>query len=272
MRILLFLGVLSVCFSCVKVEEVRILPLYSVYSIVSPTDSLITVFAGNTYSIGESFSIDSGKFISNALVKIFNEENSLSLALNTNTKLYEGVNNNFIKENRTYFLEVIINNDTLRAETKVPKNPTLTIDTTFVEQDQANLIVSWPKANQEAPANYRLLGYVDFDGPFIPFFYWGSEHSIWETQEEYSSGDKITSPIGNFKFSEPFEQGLVSITLESLDKNWYDFNKNLLALQSRTPFTKLFEAPIYFQSNITNALGIFSSYSQSEIHLKMLKK
>lgn len=77
--------------------------------------------------------------------------------------------------------------------------------------------------------------------------------------------------MGNFNFIEPFRKAEIEITLQALDENWYDFNLKLDAVQQRTSFSKKFEAPIFFKSNISNAVGVFGSVSENSLKINLNK-
>lgn len=267
-RLFLFLATSISFYNCINVEEIKSIPKYSVYCILNPDDSKIELFLSNTYTINQSFPIDSGKYIKNAFVYIRSENNVVKLNLNEKTKKYEVQNNDFLKENETYSLQIIINQDTLEAQTIIPPKPSLIIEEALVINNEAQISISWLK-NKNNESYYRLIGSVDTGRASNPFFYWDNEFGIWRTNNINSQTDIIKSPNGNFLFGESNQEVEVLITLEILDSSWFQFKNQLDALLIRDSFTKKFESPIYYESNISNAVGVFGSYSKAELNFKL---
>lgn len=258
-------------FSCIEVEKPAPLPAYSVYSILNPSDSIISVFLAKTYSLNENFPLDSSKYIPDAEVIISNIDTQKKLTLNPKTKVYEARNNSFLKEGDQYKLEIrLASEEMISAKTTIPITPKLIIDDQSVNNQTGQIVVSWDRPRPDQNEFFRLLGTIDFQSSFTPFFYWDTELALWQTESRFEAGSKITSPLGNFDFSQN-DSVEVKIILESLHEDWYDFNGKLNAFQTRTSFTKKFEAPVYFKSNLNNALGIFSSTTSTELTLKMYK-
>jgi hypothetical protein len=257
-----------VSLGCVRVEEINSIPKYSVYCVLNPDEAKIELFLSNTYAINQNFPIDSGKYIRNAKVVVKSNNRSVTLFLNEKTKKYESPNLNFLKENNEYSLQILINQDTLNAQTFIPSKPNLTVEESTIIKNEAQIRVKWLK-DKINKTYYRLLGSVDTGAASNPFFYWDNEFGIWRTSGEYSSENTIRSPIGNFVFPSTSKEVDVLISLESLDNYWYQFKNKLDALLIRDSFTKKFESPIYYQSNITNAVGVFGAFTKTEINLKI---
>jgi hypothetical protein len=250
------------------VEEIQNIPNYSVYCILNPDAAGIELFLADTYGINEPFPLASGKYIKNARVSIADGSHSKTLLLNEKTKKYEAENLGFVKGNSTYFLRIIIGQDTLNARTFVPSQTELVIEEAEVYENEAIVRVAWEKDKQNN-TSYRLSGSVDAGTASNPFFYWGSEFGIWRTAGEYSSDNFIRSPVGNFSFAKALGKVNVQIILESLDNNFYQFRNKLDALLIRDSFTKKFESPIFYTSNVSKAVGIFGAYTKTEIVLEM---
>lgn len=258
-----------VTLACVKVEPPEPVPNYSVYGILSPTDEYVRVFVANTFALGEAFSIDSMKFVPNAKVTLTSNGVEKELKLNAKTKEYETLNEGFLRENQTYQLNIYVGKDTIYSTTKIPVTPKLVLEKGDVFGNNGQVRVSW---NNAAAGNsyYRLTGFVNLNAPFVPFFYWDTERYIWKTESKNFSEAKISSPLGNFDFAQ-YADADVTIELESLSESLSDYKNNIDAFQTQTPFIKKFEAPIFFKSNIKNAVGVFSSYSKSTIQFKITK-
>jgi hypothetical protein len=269
-KLFLFFVLIASQYACIKVEPPNALPEYSVYSLLNPTDSLIQVFIARTYSLNESFPIDSGRYISGALVKISDGANEMTLELNSYNKVYEAANHGFLKSGKTFYLTVVIGTDTLSSETSIPEAPELKLEQRGVSENSGQVTVSWNKPQPVSNEFFRLTGNVEFNSSFFPFFYWDSTPFLWQTESRLISNDVIYSPVGNFDFAQ-YDSARIHIVLESLDENWFDFKNKLDAVQLRTSFSKKFEAPVYFNSNVKNAIGLFGSFSQTEINFILSK-
>lgn len=255
--------------ACVKVESPDPVPNYSVYGVISPMDEYIQIFFGKTFALGEAFSIDSMKFVPNAKVTLTSNGVIKELKFNSKSKEYESMNNGFLRENQTYQLNIYVGKDSIFSTTTIPVSPKLILVEGDVSGNNGQVRVSWNKTTT-TNANYRLTGAADFDTPFVPFFYWDSEFYVWTAESRNFPESTILSPLGNFDFAQ-YTDADVTIELESLDAAWYDFEKKLGNLLRQSSFTKKFEAPIFFKSNIKNAVGVFGSYSKNIIQFKITK-
>jgi hypothetical protein len=265
MKLLVLIFSLICLSSCIKVEPPQPLPLYSVYGILNPSDSIIKIFLGKTFKINESFSFDSLKFVSGA--KIFIESDnktSKQLFLNNDTKEYETPNNGFLIEGNTYYLKISVNGDTVTASTRIPNRATIKLEEKSIINNTCEILVSWDKNSVSESNNFRLIGHVDTNSPITPGFYWGSDLYLRKINGNDIEGNKIFSPTGSFDIKD-FSNAYISIQVETVDSILYDFLEKLDAVQTRTSFTKKFESPIFFKSNVNNGSGIFGSITKSEL-------
>ena len=271
MRPIIFLILVIWQISCISVEQINPVPNYSVYSILNPSDSIIKVFVAKTYGIEEYFSIDSLKYISNGKV-ILESENKISkqLFLNKNTKEYVALNDGFLKPGKRYYLTIIIKKDTISSNTKIPEYSEIKVELNNVQNNIGQVIVSWNKTIEPNSQNYRLLGSVNTNSPITPGFFWGEDLFLNKINGKNVSGNNVVSPLGSFDFTS-FSNANVLVELEVLDSGLYDFREKLDAIQIQTSFTKKFEAPIFFNSNIDNAVGVFGSMTHSEITINLHK-
>lgn len=256
--------------SCIKVEPPAPVPNYSVYGILDDTEENIHVFIGRTFGIDELFSLDSLKHIPNAAVTITSNGVTKMLTLNTVTKEYETKNNGFLRSGQTYKLKAVIGDDVISAETTVPFAPQLRLVKGEVVGNSGQIRVAWNLPLNDNSTYYRLTGGVNFNEPFVPFFYWDAEYYLWQVEGKNVTASTVTSPLGNFDFGK-YNNGEVTIELESLDQTWFDFKGKLDAVQNRTSFTKKFEAPIFFKSTIQNAVGVFGSTAKSSLTFNLSK-
>ncbi len=269
-KIALFFFIHILFNSCIKVEEVQPIPKYSIFGILNPSDSISSIYIGKTYMINEVFNLDSGKAINGAFVKIKGKNFEVNLKQNKLNKKYEAVTKGLFKPGESYELEIIVNTNILKAETIIPDNPVLKIEKAEIINAQPQILVSWRKSKMNN-SSYRLFGNVEVNSPTFILFYWGTSQGLWKTKDENTNEKVIYSPIGNFNFIEPFRKAEIEITLQALDENWYDFNLKLDAVQQRTSFSKKFEAPIFFKSNISNAVGVFGSVSENSLKINLNK-
>ncbi|MFN8432061.1 MAG: DUF4249 family protein [Spirosomataceae bacterium] len=269
MRLLILMFSLISLSSCIKVEPPQPLPLYSVYGILNPSDTTIKIFLGKTFSINESFSYDSLKFVPGA--KIFIETHNKTrkqLFLNNDTKEYETPNNGFLIGGNTYYLKISVNGDTLTASTRIPNIATIKLEEKSINNNICEIVVSWDKNLESEYNNFRLIGHVNTNSPIIPGFYWGSDLYLRKINGNDIEGNKIFSPTGSFDITD-FSDANISIQLETLDSILYDFIEKLDAVQTRTSFTKKFESPIFFKSNVKNGSGVFGSMTKSELIISL---
>lgn len=265
-----YLFICTIIVSCIKVEEIQPIPKYSVFGILNASDSITSVFIGKTFVINENFPIDSGKAINGALAQIKGENIVINLQQNKKNKKYEALTKGLLRSGEKYELEIKINGDLLKGETKLPEIPILNILKAEILNSYAQILVSWNKS-KKSNLSYRLFGNVDVKAPTFILFYWGTSQGLWKTKDENTKQNTIYSPVGNFNFVEPFKNAEVEIVLQALDENWNDFNSKLDAVQLRTTFSKKFEAPIFFNSNVSNAVGVFGSLSETSKKINLNK-
>lgn len=258
--------------SCVVVEKGEILPQYSVYSILTPEDSVINVFVGKVFEIGERFNIDSGKYIKEADVFIQSGDENRKLRFNTRTKSYRAINDGFLKYGQKYIVEVSpANGPKLRAETTIPEKPASLQIAEELEEQDFSVQVKWEDRSNERNF-YKLSGETQAErlSLILPLS-WENGGAIWRTNDAYNSGKIINSPLGIINGLDKVTGKLdVRISLYSMGESYFLFDRKLEEIQLRNSFTEKFESPIFFPSNIVNGLGFFGSYAKTDtiIHVK----
>lgn len=251
--------------SCIEVDTDITMPRASVFSLVSPSDSIISVFVGRVYERGEPILLDSGKYLSEAKVSIRSSTVIKDLMFNNKTKFYEGVNNSFIQPDEPYTLNVEVEGLSIQGATRVPAQYALTVDTLNKEVN-----VSWKKGS--AFGNYELTGAAVFEGYFQGRFSWGAKGGIWDTADDQHTGETVTAPAGIITFPETVRKVLLNIRLRAYDPHTYDFIKKEEILENRTELFKRLEAPVFLNSNLgENAVGLFGSYTESKTEISIEK-
>jgi hypothetical protein len=257
--------------ACIVVDESIIIPKYAVYSILCPTDSLISVFVGKVYEVNQSFPTDTGKYISSAKVFISNSEKKEQLIFNRKTKRFELANKGFLESNKQYFLEVNIDNTILlKAKTTIPDEVENVKTNKEINENDANVIISW----QDSPQNtnfYKLEAKTESSnlGLYLPFN-WEKSGSYWRTNDVFKEGKIINSPYGTLPNLDKVTGKIgVLLTVFNMEKLYFDFDKKIESVQLRDTFTEKFESPIILESNIENGLGLFSSYTKKNIFVSI---
>ncbi|MBX2951542.1 MAG: DUF4249 family protein [Leadbetterella sp.] len=251
--------------SCVNVEDAPDIPDTSVYSMISPQDTLIEVFLAKVYRRADFIPLDSGKYIPDAKVYLFSKTDSLELKLNRRTKKYDSRNAEFIKNGETYYLKIYLENKILSAQTRVPDKYTPVITDISVSDNLATLSLEWSKSGDQKGL-YRVLSSVDFDTNLLTGFFWGNTGGVLDTQDTYFKGEKIILTDGNFIIPENATKADLYFSHYSYDEAGYNFIRKLDVIQNRTEFLKHFEAPVFLEYNIDGgAIGVFGSFSNYEI-------
>lgn len=272
MRLLIVFLTLCSMIGCVKVEPFKEIPAYSVYSILNPADSIISVFVGRTFRTGEFFSIDSGKAIANARVEIRNKSTTKIIEFDNSSKSYLANNSGFLRAGEEYYLSIEIEDEILEGYTLIPELPTLKLDQAEITANSEGQIqVFWEKSKLDNSI-YRLVGSVDLRSNVFALFYWDQDEGVWETSDKLNSSNVIKSPLGSFNFVSSSKEAFVKIDLFSFDENYDDFRKKENVFQLRSDFSRLFESPVIFNSNVSNSIGIFGSYVVSSLNIKMMKE
>lgn len=252
--------------SCVDVEDVPGVPDTSVYSLISPQDTLIEVFLARVYRRADFIPLDSGKYIPNAKVYLHSPTDSVELKLNSRTKKYNAKNDGFIKNGEIYYLKITFDNKVLSAQTRVPDKYTPVISDISVSDNLATLRLEWEKSGSQQGL-YRVLSSVEFDINLLTGFYWGNTGGALDIQDNYFMGEKVVLSDGNFIIPENATKANLYFSHNSYDPAAYNFIRKLDVIQNRTEFLKHFEAPVFLEYNIDGgAIGIFGSFSNYEIH------
>ena len=257
--------------ACKIVDKSIILPKYSVYGILCPTDSLVSVFVGKVYEVNQVFPTDTGKYISSAKVYISNSEKKEQLIFNKKTKKFELINKGFLEYNKTYLLEVNINNSILlKAKTTIPDEIENIKTNKEINENDANITISW----QDSPKNtnfYKLEAKMESSnlGLYLPFN-WEKSGSFWRTNDVFKEGRIINSPYGTLPNLDKATGKIgISLTIFNMEKLYFDFDKKIESVQIRDTFTEKFESPIILESNMENGLGLFSSYTKKNIFISI---
>lgn len=252
---------LLLCFNCKKVEIDKNLPQVSISSIISPSDSLISVFITKVIPVGETYSFDI-PVIQTANVNISNGVTKKELIFNKESKTYTIENNFFIESGKEYKLTVTIAEKIYTANTLIPENISEIYCSANTYSDYATLICNWQDPS-ETENYYNLIaenGQAQ-NGVFFPIS-WENGSNVWETQDEILNGEKISSPIGYLNNISPNLLPLnVNVKLLNMDKVYYEYSKKIRKRTETGGFFSKLAAPIIFQSNFNNALGFFGSYT-----------
>lgn len=251
--------------SCIEVDTDVTLPRVSVFSLISPSDSVITVFVGRVYKRGESIPLDSGKYLSDARVSIRSSSDVKDLVFNNKTKFFELKNDGFVQPDKTFSLNVEVEGLSIQGQTHVPALYPLKVDTLNKE-----INVSWEKA--VAFGNYELIGAIVFEGYFQGRFSWGTKGGIWDTADDQHTGKTIMAPAGTVTFPEKVQKAFLNIRLKAYDTYTYEFIKKEEILGNRTELFKRLEAPVFLNSNLgEKAVGLFGSYTESKSEITIEK-
>ncbi len=269
-KLLMFLFSTISTLSCMEVEDTPDIPDTSVYSLISPQDTLIEVFIAKVYRRADFIPLDSGKYIPNAKVFIFSPTDSVELKLNSRTKKYDCRNDGFIKNGETYYLKISFDNKNLSAQTRIPDKYVPVLSDVSVSNSLATLSLEWQKSGRQQ-GFYRVLSNVEFDINLRTGFYWGNAGGPLDTQDTYFNGERIVLEDGNFTVPYNAKKADLYFSHNSYDPAAYNFIRKLDVIQNRTEFLKHFEAPVFLEYNIDGgAIGLFGSFSNYEIHKTVL--
>ncbi len=250
-------------YSCIKVDSVQPLPKYSIYGIIAPHDSLLSVFVGKVYAIGQSFPSDTGKYVSTAKVWLESELGIKELFFNKVTKKYQSLNNNYIKSEKVYTLKIKLNDgEMMEATTVVPNDIQNFTFSKAIIADDFILETSW-NDDPKIKNYYKLTGLPQSKSYYSPYFYWDKSLVVWRVGD--NEGKTIKSPQGLLQNISKYDGVYILLTLQNMEKIYFDFDNKLVAIQNRSSFTEKFETPILFESNIKNGLGLFSSYTEKQV-------
>jgi hypothetical protein len=262
---LLLLVCSTITFSCIQVDPAPQFAKYSVYSLLSPQDTLVEVFVAKLYSRGLPIPLDSGKFQENADVRIYQDTMMLHLPFNKKTKNYSAKNRGFIQNGKQYELKIRVLHEEFGAKTQVPQAHQPTIQNLRRDGSEIRFDLTWNKLNL-LEGLYRIIGNVELDNRHITRFYWGTDEGKIDLRDSDYATQEITLNDANFSVSETAKQASISLYFDTYEPSAYEFHRKIDLIQDRTEFLKHFESPIFINSNLDgNAFGLFGAVNKMEI-------
>lgn len=256
--------------ACQSVEFETLMPQNNVYCILNPEDKKVELFLGNVYNLNESIKVDSGKYVSNAEIFIFDKKDSLQLKLNPRTKKYEAINNAFLHYGTTYNLTI-----------KIPDQPILSSKTTIPtpiqdlsykgEIDGYTYVVRafWMN-NFQDNSYFKITGTVSSSNNYFSFFLWDNNEAIWRIDYKDIYSKIIQTPTGSINIDKLNGQVSLILTLSSMDSVFADYDKkNIKRLTQDGGLLEKFSQPVVLPSNINNGIGIFGAIINKQITIKI---
>lgn len=257
-------------FSCKEVSIPTEKPQYNVYCILNPEDKKIELFLGKTFSLNNKITLDSGKVVKDAMVKIISNDSFVTLNFNSLTKKYETNNEGFIQEEKKYSLEIVLNNEAkpLLAETIVPKKVGEINYEFQTEANNATLRLSLKNETTQSEFYSVVVNFI-MSTTFYGHFSWDGDSNIWWSESIANSILKTpTGVITNFD-KIPKETKL-AFNIKNYDKFYFDYaQKNTKRQQQDGGLIEKFSQPVVLPSNIQNGLGIFSSFTEKQIIINL---
>lgn len=193
--------------------------------------------------------------IDNAQVQLSDGTTSVSLIYNEDKRLYTiDASALPIVTGGTYFIEVTVENQTVRGECTVPD--LIPIKEMYLSSKngwEVDITMSW-EDNPDQTNYYRVGGYSLAEND-------RSYSNLYFNSEEFKSdvnrdGMVISAKGEAYLYNQHGETNRVKGVLISSDKNYYDYFKNQNLYSSDDPFSE----PVILGSNIEGGLGLFAAY------------
>lgn len=254
--------------SCVKVEINKPIDEAFIYSVINPSDSTSLITITNVYKFSEKVPLDSGKAINNCIVTIKGPNGVKNFSFDNKLKKYVANTKNYFLEEKEYQLMVKNGNNEYSATTLIPRKNLLQLKKINIDNENINVEFNILKFNDNIE-NIKIEGYVNLEAPTFLFYYWGNIQGLWRTRIEKSGISNV--PIGNFLLPKNINSATLNVKIQTQDDIYSDFEKKLVNIQNRTPFSKNFESPLFFKFNVKGALGIFCSYSENNQIIKITR-
>lgn len=256
--------------SCKKEAKVKlpvVKPVPVVYCYLCPNDSLIRVKVNYSIPLFEHSNHNSFDPVSNAVVRISSNQNSIIIPFNNNTKYYEISTAIFpVLYGTNYQLSVNMSDGTMAsAQTSVPSSNVLISNSTC--QNIENQLGSGKlfKLFFNDPVNsnnfYRMAIVSaqkltsQTDTTFI-------DSGIIELLSDINYNGTTLSMQANF-FSQKNSDSLLyhNVYLINCSKEYYNFHKSLLNYTGDSPFSE----PSLTYTNVKNGFGCFGAFTRDNI-------
>ncbi|AEI50694.1 DUF4249 family protein [Runella slithyformis] len=292
-NIVLCIFLALIAFGCVEVNSVspKVGPKFAVIALISPTDSLITVFVSAINPLGQEFKA-SDMIVKNAKVRMSSGKEQLQLLFVDSTQRYQAVSRTFVRYGTNYDLLVEIPNQLpLKARYKTLKEISPTIQLTKDERKIA-IEVSWNDTPEEANIYSLSINYwnaqlrrisssgMDWEGiarTSISISDKGINQSSFTTKGTLSKSSSISDTT---KFTLLF-YNIDQATSDFFNKRSAQYNQNQANQQSiidfitnvsqnqtdLNTFFERFKEPVLLPTNVENGLGFFGGYYQKRIKI-----
>lgn len=276
--------------SCVEVESIAppFNSRYAVVALISPTDSIATVFVSMVNPLGQEFKA-SDLVVKDAVVSISSGNQQIQLSYVDSTGRYQALTRNFIRFDTRYDLSVETTDRTLlTASCKTLKE---TIPTMQLKRDgeKVEFSSSWNDAAGEANRYSLSISYwnqqlrrvsnsgIDWEGVYRSLLKISDQNIDGSKMTARASLNRSSSISDTTKFTLNFSN-IDQATNDFFDKRSAQYNQNQANQQSVIDFivnsaqkeTNLnnfferFKEPVLLPSNIQNGLGFFGSYYQKK--------
>ncbi len=264
-KVFISILILTIC-SCeewqVEKPTQNLRELIVVNSMISPQDSLLTVYVSRGEDINKVVKLDS-LLIKNANVSISDGTNKEILYYNTKAKRYEAKPQKIkILEGETYFLSINYQSKTLEASCIVPKKVEGLTITGQVEKDTYFITTKWQDNDNDknifllssliANTSRNLFSQITWD-----------DKSLSENRIIYSRNKRelaYTGLIQNFKTN---KYDKISVGVSAIDVNYEQYILKQSSISSDEGiFAGFTEIQLNF-SNIKGGVGVFGAYNQS---------
>ncbi len=268
--------------SCEKDANIKLPeedPKLSVYGFLSPEDTITSVIVKNTHPFYGKKSNNKIAYITNARVKITNNNNDYILPFSTQTNSYYLDSNNIkIIPGEEYFIEISAPDfPVVTSSTIIPEsiNKTLEhIDVRYLHSSDLNtpdityssrifFNVKWTD-NSIEKNYYRLTGHVDYTAPQQGEKGELDNNNIFLYDDDDWNGQTKTSDVLHYDY---YSGGGITIPVHlmllNIDYHYYQYHKTVrdFDIHSENPFSE----PVIVYSNIQNGAGVFASYRKHEI-------
>lgn len=270
MKKILSLPLIFLIFACEEwqvespIQNLR--ELIVVNSMISPQDSLLTVYVSRGEDLGKTVRIDS-LIIKNAKVFISDGINQEELFFNPNNKRYEAIPKKVkIIENKTYNLEVIYGAKILKASCTVPKKvENLRVEGKLINDDYA-LSTRWEDLDDEK--NFYLLSssVTNKANTISTTIDWDNK-SLSENRIITSRAKNILIYTGIIRFFKSNKYEKIKVKVSSIDSNYEQYILKQSSIKSDGGIFDGFIEPKLNYTNIKSGAGIFGAFNLSQLEI-----
>jgi len=240
------------------------------YSFISPQDSLIKVFLGNSFPLfANSSNPEFEMILNNATVRINDGINEITLPFNYQTFSYEYPTEDYpIVAGKTYYLTIeVLGYKTITAQTTVPA------DTPYFHSADL-VLIEQPVGSGFEPENRYVLDLKWYDFAGTTNFY---SINIFSVYNEYTNRDAYyhytdvdvdgslmikRAETYTYHFSEVGSTDpSFRVYLLNVNKDYYIYHRSIENISYGDPFSE----PTLIYTNIENGLGCFAAFNGSSI-------